>query len=670
MSILRPFSKSKTRRGFGNDSAEPAEALAAAGGGVFTRRALLMMGVQTGVLGLLADRLYDLQLLKGAPLKEQARRNRTSRRLLAPPRGLIQDRFGVTLAGNRINWRALLMPEETTDVDAVIAHFATIVPLDEHDQARIARDRKHLRRYVPLTLKEFLSWEDMSRLGLNAPSLPGVLVDVGTTREYPFNGLMAHIVGYVAPPNEKDVQKNATLALPGMRVGRAGLEQTQEGLLHGQPGSVEMEVNAVGRVIGELDRLDGAPGAKLGLTIDSVLQKQVCDRLGERVASAVVMDCRNGEIMAMVSTPSFDPTLFDSGVSHTQWKTWNEDPRTPLVDKAVSGLYPPGSTFKPAVALAALSSGAITASDRFSCPGHYDLGGVRFHCWNKYGHGSLNLHGGLKFSCDVYFYQVARRCGMEAIEKASHMLGMGVKLPVELPHVRSGVIPTPEWRRAHGHHWNAGDTVNAGIGQGFVQVTPLALACYASSIASGRATRPHLLRSLEDRLLPGASTDPAANLGADPAMSGEGGDNNGLLFSEAHLSAVRGGMYAVVNEAHGTAPKARLSIPGVQMAGKTGSAQVRRVSRALRESGHFNSMSLPWEYRPHALFICYAPYDNPRYAVSVIVEHGNAGATEAAPLARQIMTDTLMRDPANRAPLTKGVVARAALSPEDIPGFR
>lgn len=645
MSIKRPFSRSKSRKGFANGSADPAEALAPAGKGVFTRRALLLMGVQVGVLGVLADRLYDLQLLKGLPLKEQARRNRTSKRLLAPPRGLIQDRCGVTLAGNRVNWRALLMPEETTDVDAVIARFANIVALDEHDQARIARDRKHLRRYVPLTLKEFLTWDEMSRLGLNAPTLPGVLVDVGTTREYPFKELTAHIVGYVAPPNEADVQKNSSLALPGMRVGRGGLELTQENLLHGQPGSVEMEVNAVGRVISELDRIDGQPGSRLGLTLDSVLQTQLRDRLGDRVASAVVMDCRNGEVMAMVSTPSFDPTLFDSGVSHAQWKTWNQDPHTPLVDKAVAGLYPPGSTFKPAVALGALTSGAVTPSDRFNCPGHYDLGGVRFHCWNKYGHGSLNMREGLKFSCDVYFYQVARRCGMEAIEKASHLLGLGVKPAIELPHARAGIIPTPAWRQAHGHHWNAGDTVNAGIGQGFVQVTPLALATYASSIASGRPTRPHLLRSVENRVLP-------------VPESGE------LLFSEAHLNVIRGGMYAVVNEPHGTAPMARLALPGVQMAGKTGSAQVRRVSRALRESGHFNSMNLPWEYRPHALFICYAPYDNPRYAVSVIVEHGNAGAKEAAPLAKQIMTDTLLRDPASRTPLTRGVVARA----DDVPG--
>lgn len=601
------------------------------GRGVFTRRALLVMAVQAGVLGVLGRRLYTLQVVDGGHLRQLAERNRTSKRLLAPARGTIHDRFGVALADNKVSWRALLMPEETTDIPAVIERFSQIVPLDEHDRARIERDLRHVHKYVPVTLHEFLSWDDMARIELNAPSLPGVLVDVGSTRLYPFKDLTAHIVGYVAPPNEEDVARDTTLSLPGMRVGRAGIEQTQEAVLRGESGAVEMEVNAVGRVIGEIDRVEGQQGEDVRLTLDSVLQQQVLNRLEDRVASAVVMDCRNGEVMAMVSTPSFDPSLFDSGVSHTQWNEWANDPRAPLVDKAVSGLYPPGSTFKPAVALAALKSGSVTAQDRFNCPGYYDLGGVRFHCWNRWGHGLINMREGLKYSCDVYFYEVARRCGMDPIQAVGNAMGLGVKLGIELPHVRAGVIPTPEWRQRHGFHWNGGDTVNAGIGQGFVQVTPLALATYVSRIASGRDVQPHLLRSLNDRMSAMTSVDDVARVDLPPEF----------------LDVVRGGMFAVVNEPHGTAPKARLDLPGIQMAGKTGSAQVRRVSRALRESGHFNSMNLPWEYRPHALFICFAPYDNPKYAVAVVVEHGNAGADEAAPLAKLIMTDTLLRDPAS-----------------------
>ncbi|MGC5747406.1 penicillin-binding protein 2 [Gluconobacter sp. NFX36] len=612
------------------------------GRGVFTRRALVVMAVQAGVLGALGRRLYNIQTVEGDHLRQLAERNRTSKRLLAPARGTIHDRFGVALADNKVSWRALLMPEETTDIAAVIDRFSQIVPLDEHDHARIERDLKHVHKYVPVTLHEFLSWDDMARIELNAPSLPGVLVDVGSTRLYPFQELTAHLVGYVAPPNEDDVAKDTTLSLPGMRVGRAGIEQTQEALLRGDPGSVEMEVNALGRVIGEIDRVEGQQGEDVRLTLDVGLQGKVLEYLGDRVASSVVMDCRNGEVLAMVSTPSFDPSLFDSGVSHAQWNEWANDPRTPLVDKAVSGLYPPGSTFKPAVALGALKAGAVTAQDRFNCPGYFDMGGVRFHCWNRWGHGMVNMRDALKYSCDVYFYEVARRCGMNPVKAVGNAMGLGVKLDIELPHVRSGVIPTPEWRQQHGFHWNGGDTVNAGIGQGFVQVTPLALATYVSRIASGRNVQPHLIRATNDQMSSLASLD------AVPMVD----------VPKEHLDVIRGGMFAVVNEPHGSAPKARLDLPDVQMAGKTGSAQVRRVSRALRESGHFNSMNLPWEYRPHALFICFAPYDNPRYAVSVVVEHGNAGADEAAPLAKQIMMEALARDPANQPQPTGQTVAQ------------
>lgn len=599
--------------------------------GIFTRRALVVLAAQAGVLGVLGQRLYNLQVVDGDRLKQLAVRNRTSKRLLAPARGTINDRFGVQLAGNKVNWRALLMPEETTDISAVISRFAQIVPLDDRDHARIERDLRHMRKYVPVSLKDFLTWDDMARIELNAPSLPGVFVDIGSTRLYPLGPLLAHIVGYVAPPNEHDVASSPMMALPGMRAGRAGIEQTQDALLRGEPGSVEMEVNSLGRVMGEIDREEGRQGDELTLTIDAGLQQMVLNRIADQSASAVVMDCRNGEVLAMVSTPSFDPSLFDSGVSHAQWIEWTDNVRTPLINKAVSGVYPPGSTFKPAVGLAALKSGALSPEDRFSCPGYYDMGGVRFHCWSRWGHGTINMREALMLSCDVYFYQAARKAGMDPIKAVANGFGLGTRLDIELPHIRSGVIPTPDWRREHGHHWNGGDTVNAGIGQGFVQVTPLELATYVSRIASGRNVQPHLVRRVDDRSSDLGKLDAAAPLDIAPA----------------HLEIIRGGMFDVVNAKRGTAPKAKLDLPNVQMAGKTGSAQVRRVSRALRESGHFNSMSLPWEERPHALFICFAPFDAPRYAVSVVIEHGNAGADAAAPLARDIMTDVLTRDPVN-----------------------
>jgi penicillin-binding protein 2 len=599
--------------------------------GVFSRRALIVLGGQAAVLGVLGRRLYDLQVTNGAHLSQLAERNRTSKRLLAPARGIVVDRFGTQLASNKVSWRALLMPEETTDIVGTIARFSEIVALDDRDHARIERDLKHVHKYVPVTLKDFLSWDDMARIELNAPGLPGVLIDVGSSRQYPSGPLTAHVVGYVAPANEHDVAADPTMALPGMRVGRAGLEQTQDTVLRGTPGSVEMEVNARGRVMGELDRVEGQQGAQVALTLDVGLQQMVRDRIGDQFASAVVMDCRNGEVLAMVSTPSFNPALFDSGVSRDQWAQWASDPETPLIDKTVAGLYPPGSTFKPAVALAALKAGSVSPTERFHCPGYYDMGGVRFHCWSRWGHGNIDMHDAIKLSCDVYFYQLARATGMDPIKAMGNDFGLGSKLGIELPHIRTGVIPTPDWRRAHGFHWNGGDTVNSGIGQGFVQVTPMELATYVSRIASGRMIQPHLVRKTNGQADPLGALDAAA----------------ALDIPTGHLDVVRQGMFAVVNASDGTAPKAKLDLPGVQMAGKTGSAQVRRVSRAVREGGHFKSADLPWEDRPHALFICFAPFDAPRYAVAVVIEHGNAGADAAAPLARDIMTDTLMRDPVN-----------------------
>ena len=603
--------------------------------GVFTRRALFIMASQTAILGALGTRLYQLQVTDGAKYRTLADSNRISTRLLAPPRGRVVDRFGEVLAGNKLNWRALLLPEETTDLALTLDRFGAIVALDSNARGRIEREVNRRHRFIPVMLRDFLSWDDMARIEVNAPDLPGVIIDVGTTRIYPQSEKLAHVVGYVAPPNDSDEAGNPILALPGMRVGRAGIERTHEAELRGEAGSVQMEVNAGGRVIRELDRHEGGLGTEVTLTVDAGLQRAVLDRLAGQSASAVVMDCTNGEVLAMVSNPSFDPALFDSGVSQAQWAIWNSpdaQATRPLINKAVAGLYPPGSTFKPAVAISALQAGTLGVHDRINCPGYIDVGGVRFHCWKKGGHGPLDLHGGIMNSCDVFFFEVARRTGMDHIAAGSHTLGLGVPLPIELPHVKAGVIPTPEWRRRHGHHWNGGDTINAGIGQGFVEVTPLALATYVSRLATGRALEPHLTRALAGVVQPGAQANDWPSMG----------------LPEDQLHAVRDGMWAVVNDPRGTAPKARLPLAGVQMAGKTGSAQVRRVSRWAREFGHFNSAKLPWEFRPHALFICYAPYDAPRYAIALVVEHGNAAAEVAAPLARDIMVDTLTRDPSRK----------------------
>ena len=599
-------------------------------GAVFTRRALLLGAGQIGVLGALAAKLYQVQVAEGERYATLAETNRVSARLTAPPRGRVLDRSGTVLAGNRLNWRALFTAEHAADVGGVLDAFSRIVPFADHERARVEREVRRRRRFIPVVLREFLSWEDMARIEVNAPDLPGVLVDVGTTRLYPYGPVLAHVVGYVAPPPEGETGDDPMLALPGIRVGRAGMERVHDLKLRGRAGVVRVEVNAVGRVIRELDRQEGTPGQDLGLTVDAELQAMAIRRLGEESASAVVMDCRNGEVLAMATNPSFDPVPFNAGVSQAQWLEWTRNRRTPLINKAAAGLYAPGSTFKMAVALAGLEARAIAPADRVRCPGHFDLGDTRFHCHSRRGHGSVDMRSAIKLSCDVYFYEVARRVGIDRIAAMANRLGLGVELGIELPGARKGLMPTRAWRMAQGKAWNLGDTISCGIGQSFIQTTPLALATYAARIATGRAVQPHLTRSLGGVLQRGIQAADWPDLG----------------LPDRALQLMREGMWAVVNEG-GTGGSARLTLPGVQMAGKTGSTQVRRVSRDQRERG-FKSDKLPWEFRPHALFVCYAPHDAPRYAVAVVVEHGNAGSVAAAPVARDIMHAALTRDPARQ----------------------
>ena len=597
--------------------------------GVFTRRALIVGGVQVAALGALAARLYQVQVVEGARYATLADSNRISARLLAPPRGRLLDRNGVVVAGNRLNWRALLIAEQTADVGATLDNFARVVMLADHDRARIERDLRRHRRFIPVILREFLTWEDMARIEVHAPDLPGVLVDVGTTREYRFGPTLAHIVGYVAPPAEDDAEDDPVLALPGMRVGRAGMERVHDEVLRGRAGAVQLEVNANGRVIRELDRQEGVPGEDISLTIDADLQQAVLGRLGEESASAVVLDARTGDVLAMASNPSFDPSLFNSGVSQAQWVEWTSNRRAPLINKAVAGLYSPGSTFKTVVALAALEAKVVTAGETINCPGYLDYGDRRYHCWSKGGHGNLDLRGAIKNSCDVYFFEAARRMGIDKLAAMANRFGIGVDLQADLPGARTGLMPTRAWAAGRGEVWNIGDSIVCGIGQGRVQTTPLALATMTARLATGRMEVPRLTR--------GTVAPVAASMGV----------------SERGLAMVREGMWAVVNEQAGSAPLAKLGplnspvYATAQMAGKTGSVQVRNVTREQREHG-YKSEDLAWEFRPHALFVAFAPHDAPRYALALVVEHGNAGAQAAAPIAREIMIETLLRDPAGQ----------------------
>jgi penicillin-binding protein 2 len=602
----------------------------------FTRRALFIGASQLAIFGAIGTKLYKLQVDEHGKYATLAEQNSISERLTAPERGLITDRFGTILAGNQQHWRALFMQALAPDPAAVLDNFARLVALSDDEKARITSDLADRPRYIPVLLKDFLDWPDMAAIEVNTPDLPGVIVEVGASRVYPFGAGLAHVVGYVARPNPREAHAHTVLALPGMRVGRTGAEDAQDAVLRGAPGFVQTETNVHGEIVREVAHDSGTPGATVALSIDAGLQNAAVQRLGDQAGAIVMLDAVTGEIQAMVSNPSFDPALFDKGVPAATWAGWMADPAHPLQNKATAGLFAPGSTFKPTVALAAMKAGLLTATTVLTCTGSLTLGDHVFWCDNHVAHGSLTLTSALQVSCDVFFYQVAMMTGIDRMAAMAHQLGIGTDLGVDLPNTSPGLVPTRDWAAARGIHWALGSTVVQGIGQGYTQVTPLALATMIARIASGVAVGPHIARRIGGALQNGSDADDWLPLDVD----------------DRHLATIRQALFEVVNTPAGTAYADRLTLPGVQMAGKTGTAQVHNNSAAEKQK-NFNDATMAWEDRPNGLFVGFAPFDAPRYAIAVIIEHGLFGATSAGPVARDLITYAITHDPAGRdTPLT------------------
>ena len=603
----------------------------------FTRRAALLAGGQFGLLAALVGRMYYLQVVESERYHTLAEENRINMRLLPPSRGRILDRFGVPIAVNQKNYRVLVKSENTPDVPAVLDRLAMIIDIGPEEKERILKEVRRKKKFVPVTVREFLEWEDVARLEVNSPDLPGVTIDVGERRFYPNSDAAAHVLGYVGAPRPEDLTGDPLLELPGFRIGRSGIERAFDKPLRGSAGASQLEVNAVGRVIRELDRQEGKSGRDVVLTLDMALQREATRRLGTEAGSVVVMDAQTGGLIVQASTPSFDPNQFTEGLSNAQWRALADNERAPLRNKAIAGEYAPGSTFKMIVALAALEEGIITPNTSFFCEGHMELGDGKFHCWKRHGHGHVDLNKSVSESCDVYYYEVARKVGIDKIAKMAARFGLGADLGLDVPGERSGLVPTKAWKRAViGQPWVVGETLVAGIGQGFVLTTPLQLATMtARMINGGKAVSPHLAR---DRVVRG-------QLAVRPEA-----DIPDIGVNPRHLKLMVEAMNLVTEDPAGTAHRARITIPGMSMGGKTGTAQVRRISLREREAGVRKNEELPWRFRDHALFVGYGPVEKPRYAISVVVEHGGGGSAVAAPIARDIMAATLDRDPARLAP--------------------
>ncbi|MFZ1468410.1 MAG: penicillin-binding protein 2 [Paracoccaceae bacterium] len=588
-----------------------------------TRRGLMMGGAMTAMVAALGVRLRFLQVDQAEEFRLLAEENRINIRLIPPRRGMIYDRNGKIIAENEQNYRVVITREEAGDVDLVLHRLAALIPMtsEELDET-IAAVKKH-SAFVPIIVKDRLSWDEFSKVAINSPALPGVVPEVGLSRQYPRDSDFAHIVGYVGPVSEKDLEAvenpDPVLRLPKFQIGKIGVEKWMEDSLRGTAGTKKIEVNALGRVMRELERNEGEPGDDIRLTINADVQDFAQARLGDESAAAVVMDVTNGDIISIASSPSFDPNLFVRGISHADYSALTEHDHRPLANKAVSGAYPPGSTFKMVTALAALDAGAIGLDYTVRCPGFVEIGGRKFHCWSRRGHGTVGLTRSFAESCDVFYYDVAQKVGIDKIAETGRKLGLGHRFDIPMSAVTDGNMPDKAWKQErHKAEWRIGDTINASIGQGYVLTSPLQLTVMAARIATGRAVQPRLVRMIGSEEVPVAE---APSLG----------------LSDQHLAAIHRGMNEVMNGAHGTGKGSRVVDPTMLMAGKTGTSQVRNISAAERARGVVSNDQLPWNRRDHALFVAFAPVESPRYAVSVVVEHGGGGSTAAAPIARDIL---------------------------------
>ena len=598
--------------------------------GLVTRRGVVLGGLQLGFMGVLGLRMRQMQVTEADSYRLLAEENRINVRLIPPSRGIIYDRFGIPIAENTQNYRVVIVREDVEDVDKAIAMLRRLVELDERQLERALREMKRRSPFVPVTLADQLAWEDVAELAINAPALPGITPDVGLSRIYPLGADFAHIVGYVGPVSDRDLEQLQTpdplMQIPEFQIGKIGVETKLETELRGRAGTRRIEVNAGGRVMRELSRDEFTPGQDLQLTIDHGLQNYAQTRLAEESAGSVVIDVETGDLLAMASTPSFDPNLFVRGISSKDYGALRDNIYKPLFNKTVQGLYPPGSTFKMMTGLAALRAGVIGPRETVFCRGFMSFGNRRFHCWTRGGHGHMDFNNALTQSCDVYFYEAANRVGVDRLSELCHEFGLGERHDLPLSAIQEGIIPSTKWKaQVRGERWNPGETLNTAIGQGDVLASPLQLAVMTARLASGKAVVPRLIKSVDGVDVPVPEAP--------------------LLNVDAGLVAMaRKGMWNVSNGSRGTARRSRIVADGIEMAGKTGTSQVRNITAAERARGVVNNSQLPWERRDHGLFVAFAPFDKPKYAVATIIEHGGGGSTAAAPPSRDILLYALYGD--------------------------
>jgi len=574
----------------------------------FDRRSIFIGSVQGGIGVLLAGRIAYLAVAENEKYKVEAESNRVNLSLIPPRRGWILDRNGKPLASNRADFRIDVIPDRMAEGADTIAQLGGLLHLTAIELRDLKEKVEKSQGFAPVEVASGIDWDRFAAVSVRLPDMPGVVTQRGFSRYYPTGPSVGHLLGYVGTASREDwlaEDKAPLLITPGFKIGKDGMEKQFDLDLRGYPGARRVEVTARGRIVRDLETRDDVPGDSVRLTIDGPLQDYAARRIGLESGAVVVMDCRNGDVLAASSMPSFDPNSFSDGIGSIEWKMLREDDHVPLRNKVLRGLYPPGSTIKPMVALAFMQAGLDPEETAF-CGGGLRVGSRVFHCWNRRGHGQVDMAKAIYQSCDVYFYHFAQKIGMDRIAAMARRLGLGEEYPLPVLGQSYGTVPDPAWKkRKYDREWEPFDTVNATIGQGYMLVNPLQQAVMAARIASGKVLMPRLLY---DEKSPAAKS---------------------LGIPQHHLDYVHQAMADVVSGI-GTARRAKLPLDDVRMAGKTGTAQVVSLSVSSGRTG-------PWKYRDHGHFVCFAPFDNPRYACAVTVEHGG-GSASAYPIARDVMT--------------------------------
>ncbi len=589
----------------------------------FSRRAWLLGAGTVGMGTLLSARMAWLSIAENERYNLLSESNRVNATLMPPRRGWLIDRNGAPIASNRTDFRVDIIPDRLRDEERVLRLLADLLRLAPEDVARVRIDLERAAGFQPVQVAENLDWERFAAVSVRLPELPGVQPTRGFARHYPAGAAVAHLTGYVGAPTAEQFKetRDPLLVTPGFKLGKDGLEKALESRLRGQAGAKRVEVTARGKLVAELATRPDVPGKNARLTIDVGLQEYAARRLGTNSGSAVVLDCRTGEMLCMVSVPAYDPNSFSDGISHLEWQMLSENDHVPLMNKVTQGLYPPGSTVKPMNTLALMTAG-VRPTDRVNCAGAIRVGTGVFHCHKRGGHGAVDMKTAVAQSCDIYFFEMIRRYGYDTIAPVARELGLGQKFDLPFTTQRFGTVPDSAWKqRKYKDRWTVADGLNASIGQGYVLANPLQLAVMAARIASGRALQPSILADAVHR------------------------DAPALPYSSEQLQLVRDSMWAVVNGG-GTGAAARLQVPGMSIAAKTGTAQVRRITMAERRGGVLKNGQLPFKLRDHALFVCFAPAENPRYAAGVVLEHnGHTVRNLDTPMiGRDIMTYLLDRD--------------------------